>query len=252
MMSSKPRILILGGTAEARRLADTVAERHGDAVDLITALAGRLGRKPHVAGRMRVGGFGGITGLADYLRNENVDLLVDATHPFASIVSYHAAEAAMRTGVARLVLSRPPWRAETGNDWREVDDLAVAAHLLPSLGTRFFLTTGIGGLVAFGSVAEAWYLVRLMEPPREPLPLPRYESVIGKPPYDHSEERRLMQHHRIDAVVTKNSGGAATQAKLVAARELGLPVVMIRRPDPPGGEQVESVADALTWLERRL
>jgi precorrin-6A/cobalt-precorrin-6A reductase len=150
------------------------------------------------------------------------------------------------------MLVRAPWQAGPSDDWRTADNLAAAARLLPSLGTRFFLTTGIGGLDAFASVADAWYLVRLMEPAMAPLPLPRYEAVIGKPPYDHDEEHRLIAEHRIDAVVSKNSGGAATGAKLAAARDLGLPVVMVRRPDLPGGERVETVEAALGWLERRL
>lgn len=247
-----PRVLILGGTAEARQLADAVTERHGGAIDLITALAGRLERRPALSGRMRVGGFGGSEGLADYLGAEKIDLLIDATHPFASVMSHHACEAARRAGVPRLMLVRPAWRAGSGDDWREVEGMAAAAALLPSLGPRAFLTTGIGGLDAFAAVADAWYLVRLMEPAKTPLPLPRYETVIGRPPYDHAAECRLMSDHRIAAVVSKNSGGAATEAKLTAARELGLPVVMVRRPAPPPGERVESVAAALDWLTRGL
>lgn len=246
------RILILGGTAEARRLADAVDFRHGDAVDLITALAGRLERRPILAGRMRVGGFGGSEGLASYLDSERIDLLIDATHPFASVMSHHAEAAAARAGVPRLMLVRPAWRTVPGDDWRDVGDLAAAAALLPSLGSNAFLTTGIGGLAAFAAVPGAWYLVRLMEPAKATLPLPRYETVIGKPPFDREAERRLMTDHRIAAVVTKNSGGAATEAKLTAARDLGLPVIMVQRPVPPPGERVESVDTALDWLTRRL
>ena len=250
--SGRPRILILGGTVEARQLADAVVGRYGDAADPISALAGRLERRPQLSGRMRVGGFGGIAGMVTYLRDERIDLLVDATHPFASIVSRHAEEAAEQANVPRLTLVRPPWRAGDGDDWREVDDMATAATLLPSLGSRFFLTTGVGGLAAYAAVADAWFLVRLMEAAKTSLPLPRHATVLGKPPYVAGEERRLMTEYGIEAVVSKNSGGAAPEAKVVAARDLGLPVVMVRRPNPPRGERVETVAAALGWLERRI
>ncbi|MDA0675613.1 MAG: cobalt-precorrin-6A reductase [Proteobacteria bacterium] len=246
------RLLILGGTAEAAAFARGVADRWGGNIDMITALAGRLGRRPNLAGRMRVGGFGGTDGLTTYIKDESIDAMVDATHPFAAIMSAHAEEAAERTTVPRLVLCRPPWQSQAGDDWRTAPNIAEAARLVPTIGSRAFLTTGIGGLDAFAAARGAWFLVRLMAPPKEALPLAQCETVIGRPPYKLEDERRLIGDYNIAVTVSKNSGGVATEAKLTAAREAGIPVIMVERPQPPGGEIVADVDTALSWIAARI
>lgn len=246
------RLMILGGTAEAAALARDVANRWGGKIDMITALAGRLGRRPDLPGRLRIGGFGGTDGLAAYLESENIDALVDATHPFAAIISVHAEDAANQVGVPRLALLRAPWRAQTGDDWRPAPNLTEAAHMIPAIGARAFLTTGIGGLESFAAIPETWYLVRLMAPPKQPPPLRHHETVIGRPPYALESERRLLREHDIAVTVTKNSGGGATEAKLTAAREAGIPVIMIERPPPPGGETAGDVESTMAWIAARI
>lgn len=238
------RILILGGTADAARLARALAERPGLAV--ISSLAGRTDAVPALPGRVRVGGFGGAGGLAEYLRNEAIDRVVDATHPFAARISAHAAEACRAMDVPRLMLVRPGWQQVAGDRWVEVDDMAAAAAALPGLGRRAFLTVGIGEVAAFAPVRGVWFLVRLLA--EQALPLADYAVVTGRGPFDAHAEQKLMAAHGVDVVVSKASGGSATYGKISAARELGLPVLMVRRPPLPEGEQVDSVAAILEWI----
>jgi precorrin-6A/cobalt-precorrin-6A reductase len=223
----------------------------GPRLDVLTSLAGRLPTRPVLPGRLRVGGFGGADGLAAFLGAERIDLLVDATHPFAETISHHAADASAVAGVPRLMLVRPAWQAAPGDRWLPVENLAQAAALLPGLARRVWLTIGAGGLEAFSAVPDTWFLVRLFAAPAEPLPLPRCQTIIARPPFTPSGERALIDRHGIEALVAKNAGGP-TEAKLAAARELGLPVVIVRRPPQPAGEVVGGVDDALAWLRRRL
>jgi precorrin-6A/cobalt-precorrin-6A reductase len=245
------RLLILGGTAEAADLARAASAAFGEAVEVITSLAGRLTPSQVVPGRLRVGGFGGLAGLAAYLMDERIDAVVDATHPFAQTISQNAVVACDRAGVPRLRLERPSWRPGPGDRWLEVDDVREAAARLPQVAGRAFVTTGSGSLEAFGGLATVWLLVRLFEPPKQPLPLAGHEVVVARPPFTVGGERSLLRRHRIDTLVTKQSGGA-TEAKLTAAREAGIPVLMIRRPPPPPGDLVDGVADALVWLQGRV
>ncbi|HZS81803.1 MAG TPA: cobalt-precorrin-6A reductase [Stellaceae bacterium] len=244
------RLLLLGGTGEAAALAAAIEARFGAAIALTTSLAGRTERPVAVAGDVRIGGFGGAEGLAAYLRAHDVGLLVDATHPFAARISAHARAACEAAGIPRLMLLRPPWRRHPLDRWIEVDDLAAAAALVGKLGRRAFLTIGSGELAAFAGVTEVRFLVRLVEPPRRPLPLRFCEIVLGRGPFTLAEERHLLQRHAIEVMVSKASGGEATEAKLVAAREASLPVIMVRRPPPEPGEAVISVEAALGWIER--
>ncbi|WP_320775781.1 cobalt-precorrin-6A reductase [Streptomyces sp. CRN 30] len=242
-------VLILGGTAEARRLAELVTA--GPYGRVTTSLAGRVAAPRTPPGELRVGGFGGPGGLAAWLRDHAVDAVVDATHPFAATITGNAAEAAALTGVPLLVLRRPGWRATEGDRWYETGSLAGAAALLPSLGRRVFLTTGRGGLAAFaGDTGDLWFLVRSVDPPEPPHPA-RMEALLDRGPFTLDGERELLRRHRIDVLVTKDSGGAATAPKLTAARESGLPVVVVRRPPVPDGVPVAATADAaLGWLTR--
>jgi precorrin-6A/cobalt-precorrin-6A reductase len=179
---------------------------------------------------------------------QGVDRLIDATHPFAAVISRAARFAAERTGVPRLTLLRPPWRRHSLDRWIEVDSFEAAAQLVGRIGRRAWLTVGAGPIGAFAPAVSVRFVVRLIDPPRDPLPLRFHEVVLGKGPFSVAEERHLMQRHAIDVMVCKASGGAATEAKLAAARELSLPVIMVRRPPVEPGATVESVEAALEWL----
>jgi precorrin-6A/cobalt-precorrin-6A reductase len=241
-------LLILGGTGEAARLARGAVARFGEALAVTSALAGRTRHPGPLAGEVRIGGFGGAAGLARYLAEHEVDRLIDATHPFAATISRAARLAAERAGVERLLLRRPQWARDPLDRWIEVDSIEAAARLVGRVGRRAWLTVGAGTLPAFAAADGVRFLVRLIDPPRENLPLRSYEVVLGRGPFSLAEERHLLQRHAIDVVVSKASGGAATEAKLAAARELGLPVIMVRRPPPEPGPAVETVEAALDWL----
>lgn len=238
-------VLVLGGTTEARELAASLAARPG--VRVTTSLAGRVSRPGAVDGDVRIGGFGGAEGLAAWLREHEADAVVDATHPFATAITANAARAAAATGIPAVVLRRPGWRPGPGDRWHPADSLAEAAALLPPLGRRVFLTTGRLGLAAFAALTEPHFLVRSVEAPEPPLP-PHTDVLLARGPFTFDTERALLREHRIDVLVTKDSGGEATAAKLVAARELGLPVVVVRRPPLPEG--VAAVPDVRGVLAR--
>ncbi|WP_086794693.1 cobalt-precorrin-6A reductase, partial [Streptomyces thermovulgaris] len=235
----------LGGTAEARELAAVLAAREG--VRVTSSLAGRVTRPGAVDGEVRVGGFGGAEGLAAWLRQHRVDALVDATHPFAETITHNAARAASATGTPLVVLRRPGWRPGPGDRWHIVDSPAEAAELLPRLGRRVFLTTGRLGLAAYAHLAGLHFLLRSVEPPEPPMP-PDLHVVLARGPFTEADETELLRAHRIDVLVTKDSGGTATAAKLSAARRLGLPVVVVRRPPLPS--RLTAVPDVPAVLER--
>ncbi|MDX2544222.1 cobalt-precorrin-6A reductase [Streptomyces sp. WI04-05B] len=231
-------VLILGGTAEARRLAELLAAEEGG-VRVTYSLAGRVSAPRLPPGEVRVGGFGGAEGLAEWLRAHRVDVLIDATHPFAATIGFHAARAAAAVHVPLLALRRPGWVPVEGDDWHGAGSLAEAAALLPALGRRVFLTTGRLGLAAFAGAAldELWFLVRAVDAPGAPHPA-RMEVLLDRGPFTLEGERELLRRHRVDVLVTKDSGGPATAPKLTAAREAGLPVVVVRRPAVPEGVRV--------------
>ncbi|WP_330309051.1 MULTISPECIES: cobalt-precorrin-6A reductase [unclassified Streptomyces] len=242
-----PHVLVLGGTTEARELAAGLAARPG--VRVTTSLAGRVSRPGALEGDVRIGGFGGSEGLAEWLREHGVAAVVDATHPFASGITANAARAAAVTGVPAVVLRRPGWRPGPGDRWHSAASLTEAAALLPALGRRVFLTTGRLGLAAFAHLAGLHFLVRSVEAPEPPLP-PDAEVLLARGPFTPDGEKALLREHRIDVLVTKDSGGDATAAKLTAARDLGLPVVVVRRPPlPEGVTAVPDVASALARLD---
>jgi precorrin-6A/cobalt-precorrin-6A reductase len=239
---TEPPILILGGTAEARALA---AELHGAGTRVISSLAGRVARPRLPVGEVRIGGFGGPAGLARWLEEFHVGLVIDATHPFAEHISLSAATACRQAGLPLLRLERPGWSAGEGDRWHWTADLFGAAALLPGLGARVLLTTGRQGLAAFAAV-DAWFLVRCVDPPAPPLPA-RHELVLDRGPYTLAGELALIDRHAIEVVVTKDSGGDLTRAKLDAARARGLPVIVVRRPTRPAAAAatVATVAEAL-------
>jgi len=244
------RVLILGGTGDAARLAARVAARPG--VEVITSMAGRVRQPATPAGTVRIGGFGGAPGLIDYVRDQHIDLLIDATHPFATYISHHAATAAQACGLPHLMLVRPPWKPEAGDRWLEVESTAAAVTLLPGLAWRVFLTIGRQELPAFAALQHLWFLMRMIDPPLPDTPVPPGLLVLERGPFTLADERQLLTTHAIEAIVSKNSGGDATYAKLLAARELELPVVMIQRPPMPTGQQVADEAQALRWIEQHL
>jgi precorrin-6A/cobalt-precorrin-6A reductase len=241
------KVLLLGGTGEARSLASALADEPG--VHVVSSLAGRTTDARLPVGEVRQGGFGGTDGLVDWLRDNAVDAMIDATHPFAATMTEHAELAAREVGVPLVVLRRPGWNPAPGEVWHWADSADAAARLLPTLGSRAFLTIGRQGLNAFARTG-LWTLARCVDPPD---PLPTWcELVLDRGPYDVEGELDLMRQHQIDVLVTKDSGGPQTSAKLVAARELDVPVVVIRRPPLPAGvEVVDSVDRAVEWAKAR-
>jgi precorrin-6A/cobalt-precorrin-6A reductase len=248
----RAHLLILGGTGEAAVLAAAVIARYGETLLVTSSLAGRTGTPAPLPGRVRIGGFGGAAGLADYLAAAAVAVVIDATHPFAARISAHAQQACDALGVPRLMLRRPAWTHRPGDRWIGVESAAAAAARLPELGRRAWLTIGTRELDAFAGLTGIHFLVRTIDPPTDPPPLASCEIIVGRGPFTLAGERHILEQHAIDVLVVRASGGAATEAKLVAARELGLPVLMLRRPPAPCGASVTSVEDALAWLAREL
>ncbi len=240
-MPGRPRaILILGGTREASELARRLCRRED--VRVISSLAGRTMKPLTGAGEWRIGGFGGVEGLSTYLHDEGVNTLIDATHPFAETMSLHAAEAASRTGIPLLTLLRPAWERRTGDSWIEVGALKDAAFALPE-GARAFLALGSQHIAAFAERTDAHFIVRMVDRPAKAPPLSSCELVIGRPGGTTASEIELFRSHSVTCVVSRNSGGGSYE-KIEAARELGIPVIMIARPAPPPGPTYATI-DAL-------
>jgi precorrin-6A/cobalt-precorrin-6A reductase len=245
------RILILGGTTEARMLAAALARRPDLAVTV--SLAGRTGQVVEQGAPTRIGGFGGAEGLAAWLGDERVDALIDATHPYAAQISRNAATAAAMTGTPFLALRRPAWQPRTGDDWTEVASEAEAAAALGTGPRRVFLALGRKELAPFTTAAQHFYLVRSVDPVEPPLALPHAVYVRERGPFTEAADRALMQAHRIDRLVCRNSGGDAAYGKIAAARALRIPVILIARPAlPPAANVAASVEAAVAWLDHAL
>lgn len=241
------KILILGGTTEATALARRLAGH--PRIDARVSLAGRTKNPVLPPLPTRIGGFGGVAGLAEYLCAEGIGAVIDATHPFAAQISANAAAACARDGVPLRLLTRPAWAAEPGDRWIGVPDMAAAALALRGLGDTVFLTIGRQEVAAFEAVPDKRYLIRAVDPP-EPMPaLPRMSLILDRGPFTVESELALMRREVVEVVVSKNSGGRATDAKLEAARRLGLPVVMVERPAGNGVLELHDVEDAVGWLE---
>lgn len=247
---AKRRVLVLGGTADARDLANKAAEKKG--IEPITSLAGRTETPRMPKGTVRHGGFGGVEGLAAYLTEEKIDLLVDATHPYAARITSHANRAARDTDTPHVILQRPAWNPVEGDRWIDASHTAVAAAMVRAGNwPRVFLTVGRQELGLFDDAEGASYIVRLVEMPKEGLPLTAEEVIEARGPFDPEEEFELMQSRKIGCLVSKNGGGDGTYGKIEAARRLGIPVVMIDRPPlPPRADVVDSVAAALKWIDK--
>lgn len=244
-MLGKPTLLLLAGTQEAREIAEALAKKRRWRV--IASLSGATETPAELPCAMRRGGFGGVDGMVEALKWDNVRAVIDATHPFAAQISANAAAACRELGLPRLVVRRPEWSAGPGDDWRPQPSLKAAADALP-LFARAFLATGRQSLTQFRHRKDVWFLARVIDPQPGRFPLPRGDYTVGKPPFPLMHEITLMQDYRITHVVAKNSGGEAGRTKLLAARELGLPVLMVERPAPPRGAVAATTDEALAWL----
>ena len=242
------RVLILGGTAEARCLAALLAAHTDLAVTV--SLAGRTASPGEQPVAVRIGGFGGADGLADYLSRERIDALIDATHPYARTISANAASAARRTRIPLLAVRRPPWIAIAGDCWSEAADVTEAVRALADRSRRVFVALGRQELRPFEQAPQHYYLVRSIDPVTPPLAVPYATYVTARGPFDETAERALLAQHRIEVVIAKNSGGTASYAKIAAARVLHLPVILLRRPTLPQVPAVDQVDDVLPWLDQ--
>lgn len=243
------KLLILGGTTEANRLAEAVAAR---GIPAIYSYAGRTASPKAPPLPHRVGGFGGPEGLAEFLRAEGISALVDATHPFAPTISRNALEAARAAGVPLLGHERAPWRPEPGEIWRDCADDSAAAEALAGPPRRVFLALGKSRLAAFAAQPQHEYLLRFVDPPESPPPFPRAEVVVGRGPFTLEGDRELLRSRRIEILVARNAGGEGAEAKLLAARELGIEILMIARPPALDRPSMADLAEVLEWIEAHV
>ncbi|WP_416067416.1 cobalt-precorrin-6A reductase [Rhizobium sp. ZK1] len=246
----KTRILILGGTGEARRLAAELAGRND--LDILLSLAGRTQAPAEQPVPVRIGGFGGAEGLAEFLVAGGYNLLIDATHPFAERISANAAAAVERTGIAAIALVRPEWVPEAGDHWHVVADIPAAVATLGPAPRRVLLATGRQGAHHAEVAPQHFYLVRSVDPVDPPLALPDVEYVLDRGPFTLEGEIKLMRKYRIDAVIAKNSGGSAAYAKIEAARLLGIKLVVIARAPAAAITSVGTVEAALEAIDHLL
>jgi precorrin-6A/cobalt-precorrin-6A reductase len=238
-----PRVLVLGGSADGFAAAEALQAM---GCEVVTSFAGRTETRRAPVGLARVGGFGGVTGLAAYLAVEDIALVVDATHPFAAVIKRNAAAACAEVGAPLVHVVRPPWTPEPGDDWRVSPDLATAAAITPVTHGRCFLTVGRTKMAHFASREDLRFLIRTVDPPEPPFPHRDTVLVTDRGPFSLESERALFEAYDVGCLVTANSGGPAAAAKLEAARERGLPVVVVDRPPPPEGRVVATVAEAVS------
>jgi precorrin-6A/cobalt-precorrin-6A reductase len=241
---SMTRVLLLGGTTEASDLAKAMADQ---GVDAVFSYAGRTEAPLRQPLPQRIGGFGGVAGLARYLRDKAITHLIDATHPFAAQMSRHAVEAAAITQTPLVAFERAPWQPAEGDNWQRVPDMAGAVAALPYDPARVFLAIGRQYLEDFAVKPQHHYLLRLVDQPAS-LPLPQATALIARGPFTLQGDLALLQTHRITHIVAKNAGGTGARAKLDAARHLHLPVILIDRPYVPDRPKVDSLAKVLAWL----
>jgi precorrin-6A/cobalt-precorrin-6A reductase len=239
------RALILGGTGDANQLALALARAK---IDAIYSYAGRTRIPLGHSLPTRIGGFGAASGLAAFIEAEKITHVIDATHPFAAEMSRNAVAACATSRTALIALERAPWTQETGDNWIAAPDVGAAADALPETRARVFLAIGRQHLAPFGAKPQHAYTLRFVDAPDGPLPLPDAEVIISRGPFTLAGDLELMRSRGIEWVVARNSGGSGARPKIDAARELGLPVVMIARPDLPGRPRAESIEAVLAWL----
>jgi precorrin-6A/cobalt-precorrin-6A reductase len=221
-------------------------------IEVITSLAGRTREPANLPGNVRTGGFGGVRGLTNYLREMQIDLLIDATHPFANQISENAAAATQEVGIPRLMVIRPPWEKLEDDDWLEVEDNLAAATALANRAKRVFLTIGRQEIGTFAHLQDIWFLMRMIDPPNTDVIVPPGLILCDRGPFNLENEQEILLKYNIDTIVSKNSGGNATYPKIIAARKLGIKVVMVNRPPVPPGKQVADVDSACKWLFDKL
>jgi precorrin-6A/cobalt-precorrin-6A reductase len=243
--SATIRALLLGGTGDANALATALVRAR---IDAIYSYAGRTQIPLPHALPTRIGGFGGAAGLANFIRRERITHVIDATHPFAAEMSRHASEACTSTHTPLIALERAPWLRMTGDNWIEVADIDAAVGALPGAPARVFLAIGRQHIAPFAAKPQHAYTLRFVDAPESALPLPNAEVIVSRGPFTLANDRELMASRQIEFLVARNSGGSGARAKIDAARELGLPVVMIARPALPERQCVESVEEVLAWL----
>jgi len=243
--SATMRALLLGGTGDANQLADALTRAR---IDAIYSYAGRTQIPLPHALPTRIGGFGGTAGLAGFIRLERITHVIDATHPFAAEMSRHAIEACSATGIPLIALERAPWTRIAGDRWIEVSDIDAAVAALPDVPARVFLAIGRQHLAPFAIKPQHAYTLRLVDAPDDAPPLPHPEVIVSRGPFTLEGDRELMRAREIEYLVARNSGGNGARAKIDAARELRIPVIMIARPALPERPRVEGVEEVMAWL----
>lgn len=236
---------MLGGTTEATALCQALSAA---GLRGMISFAGRVARPVRQPLPQRIGGFGGVAGLAAYLRAEAITHVIDATHPFAAQMSRNAVEACAQTQVPLVALTRAPWSARTGDRWTAVPDIVGSVAALDRPPARVMLAIGRMNLPAFAPHPQHFYLLRLVDPPQTPPPLPDHHIVVDRGPFTTADDLALMKAHRIDLIVSKNAGGQGAYAKIIAARELGVPVIMIDRPHLPARHELHDTRAVLDWI----
>jgi precorrin-6A/cobalt-precorrin-6A reductase len=244
------RVLILGGTTEARQLAERLAGRAD--LEVTLSLAGRTIAPARQPVPVRSGGFGGAAGFANYLGREQIDVLIDATHPYAAGISANACAAVQMSGVRFLALRRPPWTAVAADRWTEVENVRDAVRALGEKPRGVLVALGRNELAPLVEAPQHSYLIRSVDPVEPLLRLPHATYVTGRGPFAEADEQQLMRAHGIEAVIAKNSGGGATYGKIAAARALGIEVIMLRRPPVPDAPSVATVEEVVAWLDHTL
>ena len=239
-------LLILAGTSEATRLAQVVSEA---GIPATLSYAGRVERTKAQPLPKRIGGFGGVAGLIEYLREAEVSHVIDATHPFAAQMSRNAVDACAAAGIPLVALTRSPWIKRAGDLWTSVYSIDAAVSALPMSARSVLLAIGRMHLNSFAERPQHHYILRLVDPPASDILLPSYQAIVSRGPFTLEGDRQLMQEHAIDFVVSKNAGGAGSRSKIDAARDLGLPVIMIERPILNRERlEFERVEDVMQWL----
>ena len=247
---SKTKILILGGTNEANKLANTISNTFSN-VDVITSLAGQTKKPREIHGKVRVGGFGGANGLSDYIKSENIKLVVDMTHPFAEKISHNALTACRISQTERMVFSRPKWELPQGAKWQSVNNMSEAANSIQQKFKKVFITTGNKNLHVFEGFKNTWFLIRLIEKPSSPIKIKNFELILDRPPYNSQKERSLLIKNEIDCIISKNSGGTLTKPKIDVALELKIPIILIKRPPQTPGPYFQKNSQCIEFLNQK-
>jgi precorrin-6A/cobalt-precorrin-6A reductase len=249
---AKTKVLILGGTGKARELAQRVVPMFSDVAEIISSQAGVTFNPKTIPGRLVTGGFGGISGLVEFMEREQVQIIIDATHPFAETISDSAYVACTMNGAKRLTLGREMWNLPPGARWVEVETMKAAADEISNSVKRVFITTGRRGLEAFSKLDDIWFLVRMIDKPTAPINLAKHQIITGHPPFEIASERELLLSNSIDTLVSKNSGGSETMGKITAALEIETPIILLRQPEKLPGLWTSSVDDCLQWLAEQI